>query len=160
MRTTHALLTVAVTGILLLSTEVLAAQDAEISIRVVNADNEGDKVEIPENLRDVADILRQAKFKRYQLVKSVKKWVSPGEAISRQLTKEDRLVVRRGSEAEEKTIKVTIELQRYDKEKKEYVARKKVTNTLKVGGSQAVIDDRVRVNDKPTIIIVTYVRKK
>lgn len=156
MRATRVLLTAWLLATGVLAGAAAAQEQATIVVRVVNADNDGPE-HISPQLADVAGDLKKFRYKSYKLVKTYKKkGVVPGGAFRQKLTQLDSVLVQRGSNASGGKIRLTVALVRYDEDREKEVTRTKMTKAVAKGASFVLMHDQVRVNNKPTILVITY----
>jgi len=154
MRAIRVLLPGILAACVLLGGVALAEDAANIRVRVVTGDKEGNQVVIPPELRDVANILSQLPYRRFALVNEKTERMARGSEMRMQLNDTEQLAV--GIETmSDWQVRVTIAFLKYHDDWGEYRVSQKVLKVLEPRASTAVVNDRVLINALPTIIVVT-----
>ena len=144
-----------VLGVCVLFGGVALAEDAaNIRVRVVTGDKDGNQVVIPPELRDVANILSQLPYRRFALVNEKTERMGRGSEMRMQLNDTEQLAV--GVETiRDWQARVTIAFLKFHDDWGEYRVSQKVLKVLEPRSSTAVVNDRVLINALPTIVVVT-----
>ena len=129
---------------------------AVMRVRVVTASNEGKKQPIPEKLEDLTAILKKWGYNQYQLVQDKAYKLPAGAKAEHKVTpKIDRFVVT-VREIYAQGVVVEMALVRWDEEDEKYKVAVKSVKKIANGRTEAFRDGRIRINDKDTIIFLTY----